>query len=54
MLFRSDFIVRWNELLPQIPLYSNVYYDVYNDKFENYDANSIWSVVDQLIYMSVK
>jgi len=49
-----DFVDRWNELLPEIPLYSNVYYDVYNDKFENYEVNSLWGVVEQLIYMSVK
>ncbi len=25
-----DYQVRWNELMPQVPLYSNEYYDIYN------------------------
>jgi len=48
------YIERWNELLPEVPLYSNDYHDVYADKFENYDVSSYWSSIDQLPYMTVK
>jgi len=48
-----DYIDRWNDLLPEIPLYSNQYHDVYVDKFENYEVSSYWELASQVIYMSV-
>lgn len=30
------FIVRWNEMLPDLPLYSNQYYDFYNSKLKHW------------------
>lgn len=35
-----EFIDRWNYLLPDLPLYSNIYHDFYSEKLENYDMNS--------------
>ncbi len=40
------YITRWNMLLPEIPLYSNEYYDVYNAKIkgvEEHPTNPFWS-----------
>ena len=48
-----DFIVRWNELMPDIPLYSNLYHDFYNDKLQNYDMNALIRVDDALLYSYV-
>ncbi len=48
-----EFIVRWNELLPDIPLYSNTYYDIYNSRINNYDVNTFWDWSDQLLYCTV-
>lgn len=47
------FIERWNALLPEIPLYSNEYYDLYNTKLTgvegNYATNPYWSVSSAII-----
>ncbi len=47
------FIERWNELLPEIPLYSNEYYDLYNTKLSgltgNYATNPYWGVASAIV-----
>lgn len=46
------YIQRWNYLLPEIPLYSNEYYDLYNAQIkgvEEYPTNPYWSPSDALI-----
>ncbi len=47
------FIERWNELLPEIPLYSNEYYDLYNTKLSgltgNYATNPYWGVANAIV-----
>ena len=48
-----DFIVRWNQLLPDIPLYSNIYHDFFTDKLKNYDKNDIIRVTDAILYSYV-
>lgn len=35
---------RWNYLLPDIPLYSDDYHDVFNKKLENYSPDSQWDI----------
>lgn len=45
-----DYIVRWNEVLPEIALYSNLYHDVYNAKIANYEVNPDWGTVNALLY----
>ena len=46
------YITRWNYLMPEVPLYSNQYYDMYNTKIggvkEN-PTNPYWDVVSALI-----
>ena len=48
------YIERWNELLPDIPLYSNYYYDIYNSKIQNFKTGPFWSPVDALLYCTVE
>ena len=49
-----DFVVRWNELLPDIPLYSNIYYDVFNEKLQGYEnISAFWNAVAQIPYCTV-
>lgn len=48
------FITKWNELLPDIPLYSNIYHDFFNDKLKNYDTNALISISDALLYAYVE
>ena len=47
------YIERWNELMPDIPLYSNYYFDIYNSKIENFETSPFWSPVDALLYCTV-
>lgn len=44
------YIQRWNELLPEIALYSNLYHDVYNAKLGGYEVNPYWGVADAMLY----
>lgn len=48
------FVTRWNELLPDLPLYSNLYHDFFNDKLKNYDKNSLIRVDAALLYAYVE
>lgn len=48
------YIERWNELVPDIPLYSNYYYDVYNAKLENYVPSPYFTSDRAIIYANVK
>ncbi|MBQ7923761.1 MAG: hypothetical protein IJ329_00485 [Clostridia bacterium] len=43
------FIRRWNLLVPEVPLYSNQYYDVYNAKIDELKTNPYWSVTDAIV-----
>lgn len=46
------YMQRWNTLLPEIPLYSNEYYDLYNAQIKgvvDYPTNPYWSPSDALI-----
>ena len=46
------YITRWNYLLPEIPLYSNEYYDAYNTEIkgvEEHPTNPFWGVTNALI-----
>ena len=43
------YIQRWNHLAPEVPLYSNQFYDVYNGKIDRLDTNPYWGVTDAII-----
>lgn len=46
------YITRWNYLLPEVPLYSNEYYDLYNAKIKGvteFPTNPFWSPASALI-----
>ena len=45
--------LRWNEQLPQVPLYSNVYITMYPDWLENYDQDSFWDFQQAILYATV-
>ncbi len=45
-----EFIERWNELLPGIPLYSNVYYSAFVDTLKNYEQSPYWSFYQAILY----
>lgn len=49
----AAYIERWNEVLPDVPLYSNYYFDIYNAKILNFKTSPFWSAVDALLYCTI-
>ena len=43
------FMQRWNYLAPEVPLYSNQYYDVYNAKIDRLNTNPYWGVESAIV-----
>lgn len=43
------FMQRWNSLAPEVPLYSNQYYDIYNAKIDRLQTNPYWSVTEAIV-----
>ncbi len=43
------YMQRWNYLMPEVPLYSNQYFDLYNAKLENFVTSPYWSATRQAI-----
>ncbi len=48
-----QYLIRWNELLPDIPLYSNIYYDCYNSKILNFKTSPFFGPSDAILYCAV-
>ena len=48
------YIERWNELMPDIPLYSNYYYDVYNANIENFQTSPFFGPANAILYANIK
>ena len=42
------YIQRWNYLMPEVPLYSNVYYDLYNKKLSGFVTTPYWGAADAI------
>jgi len=53
LILWQKFIQRWNELMPQVPLYSNVYITMYPDWLENYAQDSFWDFQQAIVYATV-
>ena len=49
----EKFIKRWNELLPEVPLYSNIYVSVYPDWLQNYTQSSYWNFEQAILYANI-
>ena len=45
-----DAMDRWNQLLPDLPLYSNIYHDFFNEKLMDWEFNSFIEIADALHY----
>jgi len=48
------YIQRWNYLAPEIPLYSNQYFDLYNAKITDFVTTPYWSPADAIVAAKVK
>lgn len=50
-----EFQQRWNELLPNVPLYSNEYHDFFLPKVKGAEGKTdIWGIYDQIVYMWIE
>ena len=49
-----QFIQRWNELLPEVPLYSNTYITVIPDWLLDYEQTAFWGFADAIIGAKIK
>ncbi|MFA7436026.1 MAG: ABC transporter substrate-binding protein, partial [Bacilli bacterium] len=38
-----EFVTRWNEILPNIPIYSNEYFDVHSTRITGLQSTPVWS-----------
>ncbi len=47
------YIERWNYLMPDIPLYSNIYFDIYNAKIQGFKTSPFWGPTDALLYCTI-
>lgn len=45
-----EFEKRWNQVLPDLPLYSDEYHDFYSKKLKNYVVSADWGASDQIVY----
>ena len=43
------YIVRWNYLVAEVPLYSNEYYDLYNAKISDFVTSPYWVTADAIV-----
>lgn len=50
----QKFIIRWNELLPEIPLYCNEYHTFFPDWLKNYNESSLWDFQKAIVYASIE
>jgi len=48
-----DFIKEWNDYLPEVPLYSNVYYDAMASKISGIECNSLFGFQKAVVYGTV-
>ncbi len=48
-LWFQYYVVRWNYLMPNIPLYSNEYYDVYSSEISGFETTAYWQPSDAIV-----
>lgn len=48
------YIQRWNMLVPEVPLYSNIYYDVYNKEIEGLVTTPYWTPSTAIVGATTK
>ena len=49
----QKYILRWNELLPELPLYSNILVTAIPTWVENYEENAYWDFAHAVLYASI-
>ncbi len=49
----QQYMVRWNEMLPDLPLYSNIYVTAVPTWVEGYEQSSFWDFRNAILYASI-
>lgn len=49
----QKFIIKYNELVPNIPLYCNQYHTVFADWLQGYEQSSYWEFPQAILYASI-
>ena len=49
----AQYIERWNYMLPEIPLYSNIYITALPTWVEGYEQNAMWDFASAILYASI-
>ncbi len=49
-----EFQKRWNELLPDIPLYSDDYHDFFTTRLKNYQPDGLWPWENAILYAELQ
>lgn len=46
--------LRWNTILPEIPLYSDEYHNFYNSKIKDFEPEGLWGWSYAILYSRVE
>lgn len=46
----QEFVIRYNELLPRVPLYSNIYVTIFPNTISDYEEYSFWGYSRAILY----
>ena len=49
-----SYIQRWNQLLPELPLYSNIYVTVIPSWLHGYEQNALWGLQSAILYATIE
>ena len=49
----AQYIERWNYMLPEVPLYSNIYITALPTWVEGYEQNALWDFAGAILYASI-
>lgn len=49
-----DFAIRWNQLLPTLPIYSNEYFDVFNVRVQGLKTTPVWGWAKDICDLTIK
>ena len=46
----QQYVIRWNQMLPELPLYANIYISVYPNTIKGYEESSFWGFSSAILY----
>ena len=52
--YYQEFILRWNALLPEVPLYCNDYHTFFPSWLKDYNESTMWDFQQAIVYASIE